>query len=42
MQSQMQTMLSIFSSINSQEEKEQIAKQLIEQGVYKSSNNGLD
>jgi integrase len=42
MQSQMQTMLSIFSSIYSHGEKEQLAKQLIEQGVYKSSNNGLD
>ena len=38
MQSQMQTILSIMSSANSQDIKEQIAKQLIKQGVYRASN----
>jgi integrase/recombinase XerD len=38
MQSQMQTILSIMSSANSQDVKEQIAKQLIQQGVYRASN----
>ena len=38
LQSQMQTILSIMSSANSQDIKEQIAKQLIQQGVYRASN----
>ena len=37
MQSQIQTILSIMSSANSQDIKEQIAKQLIQQGVYKAT-----
>ena len=37
MQSQIQTILSIMSSANSQDVKEQIAKQLIQQGVYKAT-----
>jgi hypothetical protein len=37
MQSQMQTILSIMSSADSQDIKEQISKQLIQQGVYKAT-----
>jgi len=40
MQSQMTTLLSVFSSIDSQEQREQIAAQLIERGVYKSNKIG--
>jgi integrase/recombinase XerD len=35
MQSQMQTLLSVFSSINTQEGKQEIAKELILKGIYK-------
>ena len=35
MQSEMQTVLSILSSINTQEGKQEIAKELILKGIYK-------
>jgi hypothetical protein len=37
MQSQMQTVLSILSSINTQEGKQEIAKELILKGIYRNT-----